>query len=144
MLKAENAFIDDQSKGRNCHGSGSDCALAIEADFSRSNASVDAFRNGQVALRNLNAARLSVVRLTTAVMAERLALVQASTQLAQTQTLLAFNKDQHAKRTERLRQDQRHLDKAVADSEQDRLRFDSTVSANAGLTAAPSQSCFDP
>ena len=144
LVKAENAFIDDQSKGQNCLGSGSDCTIAIEADFNRSNASVDAFRNGQIALRELDAARLSMVRFTTTLMAERLAQMKASTQLAQTQTMLAFDNDQYAKRTERLQQDQRHLDKAVADSRQDRLRFDAAVGAYAGLTAAPSQSCSGP
>ena len=144
LVKAENAFIGDQSKGQNCLGSGSDCTIAIEADFNRSNASVDAFRNGQIALRELDAARLSMVRFTTTLMAERLAQMKASTQLAQTQTMLAFDNDQYAKRTERLQQDQRHLDKAVADSRQDRLRFDAAVGAYAGLTAAPSQSCSGP
>ncbi|AEG70706.1 hypothetical protein RSPO_m00064 (plasmid) [Ralstonia solanacearum Po82] len=43
-----------------------------------------------------------------------------------------------------MRPAQRHLFKAEADHQQDRLRFDTAVNANTGLAAVPSHSCSKP
>ncbi len=141
LQSAEEALAADQGELRVCSRSDSQCIAAIETEFNRSNLAVVSAKNAQAALRDSIVAQVEVIKLRTALVTERLALVQASALLEQTRALLGANADQHAKRIARLLQDQTKLADLITGNDEDRRKIGAAVKSNAALPAAPSLSC---